>query len=166
MPHWSTARGCLPSLANSAGRSSRHLTVRVRLEPVSFGEAVATCFRKYATFSGRARQSEFWWWILFIVILGGGSAAVAAATGAVDESGNLDPNSGAAALIGIAYLVLILPHLAVSVRRLHDTGRSGWFLLLGFIPCIGAIVLLVFYASTGDPGLNKFGPPPTMTDPS
>ena len=85
------------TLANSAGRSSRHLTVRVRLEPVSFGEAVATCFRKYATFSGRARQSEFWWWILFIVILGGGSAAVAAATGAVDESGNLDPNSGAAA---------------------------------------------------------------------
>ena len=133
---------------------------------MSFGQAVATCFRKYATFSGRARQSEFWWWILFIVILGGGSAAVAAATGAVDESGNLDSNSGAAASIGIVYLVLILPNLAVSMRRLHDAGRSSWFLLLGLIPCVGAIVLLVFYASTGDPDLDKFGPPPTMTDPT
>jgi uncharacterized membrane protein YhaH (DUF805 family) len=101
---------------------------------VSFGEAVATCFRKYVTFSGRARPSEFWWWVLFVVILAGVIAAVARATGSIDEFGNLDPNSAGAALAGFLYLGLIIPHLAVSVRRLHDSGRSGWFLLLGLIP--------------------------------
>ena len=127
---------------------------------VSFGEAVATCFRKYATFSGRARPSEFWWWVLFLVILWAVIGAVAGAAGSIDEFGDLDSNAGAAALLGVVSLGLILPNLAVAVRRLHDTGRSGWFLFLGLIPCIGGILLLVFYASAGDPGPNKFGPPP------
>ena len=95
-----------------------------------------------------------------VVILAGVIAAVARATGSIDEFGNLDPNSAGAALAGFLYLGLIIPHLAVSVRRLHDSGRLGWFLLLGLIPCIGAMVLLVFYVSAGDPGLNKYGPPP------
>ena len=127
---------------------------------MSFGEAVATCFRKYATFSGRARPSEFWWWVLFLVLFWAVIGGIAGATGSIDEFGNLASNSGAAALIGIVSLGLIIPNLAVAVRRLHDTGKSGWFLFLGLIPCIGGILLLVFYVSAGDPGTNAFGPPP------
>jgi uncharacterized membrane protein YhaH (DUF805 family) len=128
---------------------------------VSFAEAVATCLRKYAKFSGRARRSEFWWWALFVVIVLTVVAGFAVASGAVDEAGSLDPDSGAALAVGLVWLALILPNLAVAVRRLHDTGKSGWFVLLGLIPCIGGIVLLVFYASDGDPGENRFGPQPS-----
>jgi len=94
--------------------------------------------------------------VIVFAVIGG----IAGATGSVDELGNLDANSGAAAVIGLLSLVFLIPNLAVIVRRLHDTGRSGWFVFLGLIPCIGGILLLVFYVSAGDPGTNKFGPPP------
>lgn len=119
---------------------------------MSFGEALPTCFRKYATFSGRARPSEYWWWVLFNVLVVLALSVVA--------GGDLENNQTAAALAGVAWLGLILPSLAVSVRRLHDTGRSGWFLLLPLIPLVGGIILLVFQVSAGDPGPNKYGDPP------
>lgn len=121
---------------------------------MSFGEAIRTCFRKYADFSGRARTSEYWWWVLFNVIvfgvlyaLGGGAS--------VDE-----PSGAIAGVIGVAWLGLILPSLGVAIRRLHDTGRSGWYLLISFIPLVRGIVLLVFMLSAGNPGPNKYGEAP------
>lgn len=111
---------------------------------MSFVDAVNACFRQYVGFSGRALRSEFWWFTLFGLLVGAAAAIV-------------DPRGAIGALLS---LVLLLPSLAVGVRRLHDTGRSGWWLLLGLVPVAGIIVLIVFFASRGDPGANRYGPPP------
>ena len=70
-----------------------------------------------------------------------------------------DPTRGIGVLGGIVSLVHLIPGIAVSVRRLHDIDRTGWWLLIGFVPLIGAIVLLIFYVTPGTPGANRFGPP-------
>lgn len=93
---------------------------------MTFGESIKTCFSKYAEFNGRASRSEFWWWFLFTFL-------VSAAAGMVSET-----------LYGLFSLAVLLPSLAVGARRLHDTDRSAWFLLLCFIPIIGWIVMLVW----------------------
>ena len=93
---------------------------------MNFQDAVKTCLTKYADFSGRAGKSEYWWYMLFLFL---GSAACSV----------ISPKL--AALFSIGTLV---PWLAVAARRLHDTGRSGWWQLIGFIPVIGFIVLLIF----------------------
>lgn len=122
---------------------------------MSFTEAVKTGFQKYAVFSGRARPSEYWWWVLFNVLVFVVLAIVLPAGGGTE--------SGAEALIGVASLALLLPSLAVTVRRLHDTGRSGWWWFITLIPLVGPIVLIVFLATAGDQGPNKYGPPPAAT---
>jgi len=123
---------------------------------MSYGEAISTCFRKYATFSGRARPSEYWWWVLFNVILFGVLYAIGGGA-SVEE-----PSDAIATVIGVVWLGLILPSWGVAIRRLHDTGRSGWFLLISLIPLVGGIVLLVFMVSAGNPGPNKYGIAPGM----
>ncbi len=120
---------------------------------MTFAEAVRACFRRYATFSHRARRSEFWWFSLFLVlaqiILGLIDAALLGV--APDGSGPL----------GLAFsLATLLPGLAVSVRRLHDIGRSGWWYLLILVPLAGALVLLWWWTRPSEPGANRFGPPP------
>ena len=105
--------------------------------------------RKYAVFSGRARRKEFWMFVLvnFIISLGLGVISIV-----IKDKNNI---------LGMLYsLAVFLPSLAVSVRRLHDTGRSGWWLLIGFIPIIGWIALLIFYIMDSQPGENKYGPNP------
>ncbi|HEU5271777.1 MAG TPA: DUF805 domain-containing protein [Jatrophihabitans sp.] len=114
---------------------------------MSFADAVRTVFSKYATFSGRARRSEFWWFTLFAAIL-------------YIVVGIIDAVAKNAVLGAIVALALILPSLAVTVRRLHDTGRSGWWILIGLIPFVGAIVLLVFECQDSQPGSNNYGPSP------
>jgi uncharacterized membrane protein YhaH (DUF805 family) len=116
---------------------------------VGFGDAIAICFRKYVTFSGRAGRPEFWWWALFELLV----LIVAVAVDAF----LFHPQSGVGPIYGLSILALLLPGLAVTVRRLHDTDRSGWWILLGFIP-FGGIVLLVFYCLRGTEGPNRFGP--------
>ncbi|MCP5128633.1 MAG: DUF805 domain-containing protein [Pseudomonadales bacterium] len=119
--------------------------------------AVKTVLGKYATFSGRATRSEYWWWILASVIL-------FTVLGLID-GGLVAPMLGAAAfdpdagqpLSLIVSLALLLPNLAVSVRRLHDTDRSGWWLLLSFIPIFGTLALLYFMVLRGTEGSNRFG---------
>jgi uncharacterized membrane protein YhaH (DUF805 family) len=114
---------------------------------MNFGEAVKSALSKYATFSGRARRSEYWYFFLFNLI-------VSVVTGIIDAAiGNL-------ALGIIVGLALLLPGLAVGVRRLHDTDRSGWFLLLGLIPLVGIIILIVFFCQDSKPGTNAHGPSP------
>lgn len=117
---------------------------------MSFGQAVSTVLtQKYATFSGRARRSEYWFFYLFNVVVGAVLNGLAAVTGAKAVS----------YVALIVLLALLIPNLAVAARRLHDTGRTGWWLLIGVIPIIGAIVLIVFLASDSQPQTNSYGPP-------
>lgn len=102
-------------------------------------------FSKYATFAGRARRTEYWYFSLVNTI-----ASIAVSKTIGDES--------AASLI--FSLVLLLPNIAVGARRLHDIGRTGWWQLLWFVPIIGWIVLIVFCATKGDAGDNRYGPDP------
>jgi uncharacterized membrane protein YhaH (DUF805 family) len=114
---------------------------------MSFGEAISTCFRKYAVFSGRAARPEYWFWVLFQVLLIIVLSIV---------EGLLFSKPGGV-LSSIASLALLLPSLAVGARRLHDTDKSGWWLLIGLVPFIGAIVLVVFFCLQGTMGPNRFG---------
>ena len=98
---------------------------------MSFADAVRSVLSKYVVFAGRARRSEFWWFALFAGIV-------------YIVAGILDAVIGSQVIGYLVALALLLPSLAVTVRRLHDTGRSGWWILIGIIPLIGAIVLLVF----------------------
>ena len=108
---------------------------------------------KYAVFSGRARRREYWMFVLFNVII----ALVLTIIEGIADAGSEGSRSTLATLYGLAVL---LPGLAVSVRRLHDTGRSGWWLLIGLIPIIGTIVLLIFMIQDGRPTDNQYGPNP------
>lgn len=114
---------------------------------MGFADAVRTCLSKYATFSGRARRSEYWFFYLFFVLV--------ALVGSV-----LDAVLGTAFIAGLIVVALLLPMLAANVRRLHDTSRSGWWLLLGFVPLVGGIVLLVFSCLDSVPEPNQYGPSP------
>ncbi|MDH6112409.1 uncharacterized membrane protein YhaH (DUF805 family) [Kitasatospora sp. MAP12-15] len=106
--------------------------------------------KNYAGFSGRARRKEYWMFTLFNTI-----AMVVAEI--------IDAVLGTTGIItGIYVLAVLLPMLAVAVRRLHDTGRSGWWLLIGAIPFIGGIILLVFTVSDGQPSDNQYGPNPKL----
>jgi uncharacterized membrane protein YhaH (DUF805 family) len=104
--------------------------------------------KNYAGFSGRARRTEYWMFFLFNLII----TMVLDAIGLAIKHGSL--------LGGIYGLAVLIPALAVAVRRLHDTGRSGWWLLIGLVPVVGAIVLIVFMATEGEPGNNVHGPNP------
>jgi uncharacterized membrane protein YhaH (DUF805 family) len=95
---------------------------------MTFTESIQTCFSKYADFNGRATKSEFWWWVLFVVL------ATLAANVLSDKLG---------LLVSIGTL---LPYIAVTARRLHDTNRSGWWQLIGIIPVIGWIIMIVWCA--------------------
>lgn len=119
---------------------------------MSFGESVATCFRKYSDFSGRAGLAEFWWFFLFTWLVNLG--LMAAAVPSMARRGG-----GGVGVLWLVSLALLLPYLAVAVRRLHDTGRSGATMFLALIPMIGAIVLLVFLASSGTGAPNRYGDP-------
>ncbi|MDD8024760.1 MAG: DUF805 domain-containing protein [Paracoccaceae bacterium] len=137
---------------------------------MDFQTAVRTCLQKYVTFSGRATRPEYWWFVLFIVlgqILLNIIDSMLFNTGGVSHGpgfwayrGNSGPLSG---LFGLAVL---LPAIAAGVRRLHDTGRSGWWLLITFIPLIGGLVLLYFFVQPSDPGRNDFGPHPRRGNPA
>ena len=96
--------------------------------------------RKYADFSGRAERKEFWYfWLINLVI--------SFVLGVVEEVTQINPNSEYSVLGSVYALAVLLPTLAVGARRLHDTGRTGWWQLIGLIPLLGAIVLIVFYFS-------------------
>jgi uncharacterized membrane protein YhaH (DUF805 family) len=114
---------------------------------MGFGEAIATCFQKYVVFAGRARRPEYWFWVLFQVLLMVGLTIVDAVL-----------FRGAAILTGLAGLGLLLPGLAVLVRRLHDIDKSGWWVLIALIPLIGGVVLFVMVCLRGTEGPNRFGP--------
>lgn len=104
--------------------------------------------KDYAKFTGRARRTEFWMFALINLLISLGLAVVGVIAG------------GRGVLQGLYALAVLIPSLAVSVRRLHDTNRSGWWMLIGLIPLIGAIVLLVFAVQDSQVGDNQYGPNP------
>ena len=123
---------------------------------MTFLESIETVYEQYATFSGRATRSEYWWFALFIFIVNlicGVGIAYPFETGGYSN----------ASFWGVVYIIFllanILPSLALQVRRLHDTGNSGWWILIALAPYIGTLVLLIFslIESQGD---NEYGPNP------
>ncbi|WP_446215674.1 DUF805 domain-containing protein [Micromonospora sp. IBHARD004] len=122
---------------------------------MSFTAAIRSVLTQYVGFTGRARRSEYWWFALFTVLVGLAAAILDGVLGTTLGS------RGSTGVIGIIVnLALLLPTLAVGVRRLHDTDRSGWWLLIGLVPIVGAIVLLVFFVLDSTPGTNRFGANP------
>jgi uncharacterized membrane protein YhaH (DUF805 family) len=110
---------------------------------MTFKDSIVSGFKKYFDFDGRASRSEFWWFILFGVI--------------VDFlSKRIDPSG----LTSLLALILLIPTISVSVRRLHDMDKSGWWILLSLIPIVN-LILLYWFCKRGDPGLNRFGSPST-----
>ena len=108
--------------------------------------------KKYAVFSGRARRKEYWFFALWYLIIMIGLAII---------DGVLGLHIGGAGVLQTLYgLAILIPSLAVTVRRLHDTGRTGWWVLIVLIPIIGFIVLLVFMCLDSEPGENQHGPSP------
>ncbi|MBF0136107.1 MAG: DUF805 domain-containing protein [Magnetococcales bacterium] len=113
-----------------------------------------TCLKKYATFSGRARRKEYWYFTLFNIII------MFLLMAADMTTGSFNHEAGMGLLGGVYTLATFLPSLAVSVRRLHDTNRSGWWLLIVLIPLLGAIALIIFMVLDGKPGQNQYGDNP------
>lgn len=120
---------------------------------MSFNAAVATCFRKYAVFSGRAPRAEYWWFTLFLLLAG-------FALGLADTLFFLTPAEQTGPLNTIFTLATLLPSLAVGARRLHDVDRSAWWLLLWLVPVLGWLILLWWTVQPGTRGPNRFGPDP------
>jgi len=104
-------------------------------------------FERYAVFGGRAGRAEYWWFFLANLLV---SLVFQILAGAVD----------ALVILSLIYsLALLIPGLAVAIRRLHDTNKSGWWILIALVPLVGIIVLIVFLATDGDPGANQYGNP-------
>lgn len=118
---------------------------------MSFMTAVQTVLSKYATFNGRARRSEYWWFVLFYLL-------VAVVATVIDSAAGLPQTAGYGPVTMLATLALLLPSLAVTARRLHDTSRSGWWMLLSLIPFGGLVVL--FFALQDSHGPNAWGQSP------
>lgn len=110
--------------------------------------------KKYAIFTGRAQRAEYWYFFLFYILIFIGLSIIDGIMG------SFSAESGIGLLSGLYTLAMFIPSLAVGVRRLHDTGRSGWWLLIGIIPLIGPIVLIVFFVQDSVPGDNLYGPNP------
>lgn len=127
---------------------------------MGFQEAVRKCFSDYATFAGRAPRAEFWWFMLFLFL---GNLAFAIIDGIL--FGTAADGEPISVLGGLFSLAVLLPSIAVGVRRLHDLGRSGWWYLLILVPVIGVLVLIFFFVQTGTEGDNRFGPDPLAGDP-
>ena len=139
---------------------------------MNFIQSISTCMRKYVTFSGRATRSEFWWFYLFTVLVN--LVATSQASSFVptlldgqdmteNESSYFLNNFFFLYLSTITSLILLLPSLAVAVRRLHDVGRSGWWILIAFT-VIGIIPLLIWYVTDTKDEENFYGPNPKTED--
>ena len=131
---------------------------------VGFGEAIKRAFAGWSTWSGRSTRAEYWWWFLFVwlISLVPYIGIFATMDWSTSDDGTLEGGSGGSGtiwwiLFSIVWLVFVLPSIAVSVRRLHDTDRSGWWYWITLVPCIGGIWYLVLMLLPSTPGQNRFG---------
>ena len=113
---------------------------------------VKEVFGKYAVFEGRACRKEYWFFALFVFLV---QVALAIVDGTLGMT-----THGVGMLGGLFGLAVLMPSIAVTVRRLHDTDRSGWWVLIWFVPFVGWIVGLIFMCLDSQPGANRFGPNP------
>ena|SRR6185312_7840744 len=129
---------------------------------MGFTEAVRSVFNKYGDFSGRASRSEYWFWTLFVMLLFAAGVIVMSVTQTL--LGEIAANIflGIAAIAGL--FLLVIPSLAVSVRRLHDTNSSGWWYLITLVPYVGGLILFAWFCIKGTVGDNRFGPDPLQGD--
>ena len=126
---------------------------------MSFMDATKSCFQQYVGFSGRASRSEYWFFYLSFVV-----AAIGMLVLTIVSAFVLDALAGLMGMLTmVAYLAFILPFISVSVRRLHDLGKSGWMFLVVLIPIVGGILLLVWFVSDGQAHDNAYGAVPTNT---
>jgi uncharacterized membrane protein YhaH (DUF805 family) len=109
---------------------------------MNFQQAVMTCLQKYVGFEGRASRSEYWWFFLFNIVLTIIAQVINVKLG------------------GLVSLLLLLPGISAAVRRMHDIGKSGFYLLLGLIPLVG-LILLYWAVQPSQPEANQYGEPPT-----
>ena len=114
--------------------------------------------KKYAVFGGRARRKEYWYFYLFNILI----FIVLSIIDGVTR--NLVPGAGLGLLGGLYSLAVLIPGFAVAVRRFHDIGKSGWWLLIALVPLVGAIVFLVFTVQDSQPGENQYGPNPKVAE--
>lgn len=117
---------------------------------MGFGDAIKSGFSNYVTFSGRASRSEYWYWVLFAFIVAVVSTILDVAIFPYSDTGPIETITG---------LLLLLPGVAMSVRRLHDIDRTGWWVLITFT-IIGIILLIIWACMRGTSGNNRFGPDP------
>jgi len=135
---------------------------------MTLGESVRTCLSKYVTWQGRASRSEYWYFVLFGLICYIAATIIDNVLGTTFKI--TDPSSGQEISMGYGYaymlvgLGLFLPNLSAFVRRLHDTGRSGWWYWIALVPLIGFILLLVWLCSRGTDGNNDYGADPLGGD--
>lgn len=131
---------------------------------MDFGTAVRRFFSNYFNFQDRARRAEYWWPILMQMIVGFVVQILTITLLGPDGTGSL-----LVAIPMILYwifgLACFIPSLSVAVRRLHDKDMSGWWILIGLVPLIGALLLLFFFVTEGTPGPNKYGPNPKSPTP-
>lgn len=120
--------------------------------------------KRYADFSGRSRRKEYWMFVLFQIIVLVGVAVVGGVLGAFDGEGSTLGTVFIGAIALIYLLGFFIPTLAVQVRRMHDQDKTGWLILLGFIPYVGGLIMLVFMCLDGTRGPNNYGEDPK--DPS
>ena len=130
---------------------------------IGFGDAISRAIKKYARFDGRASRGEYWWWTLFITLVLTVIGVIALVIG-VQTSPDGGETPGAPAvpllvLLALFYLAILVPTIALTVRRVHDAGYSGWLVLLALIPSVGGLILLVFTVLPSSPAGAKYGPP-------
>ncbi|MFM5886317.1 MAG: DUF805 domain-containing protein [Novosphingobium sp.] len=135
---------------------------------MTFGESIKTCFAKFTTWQGRASRSEYWWFVLFAFLVQIAAMVLDSILGTAYSFTNPATGQSESLFYGwfylLAALVMFLPNLAVLVRRLHDTNRSGWWYWIALVPLIGIILLIVWLASRGTNGGNDYGSDPLGGD--
>lgn len=132
---------------------------------VSFGDAINRAFSQYCNFYGRASRSEFWWFYLFTLIIGWALGVPGAIMNfKVIMDGGIPVTNIFTILANIANLVMLLPSLGLTFRRLHDTGRSGWNICWSLLPIVGWIILIVYLCQESQMAPNKYGPVPNIKE--
>ncbi len=111
---------------------------------MNFPRAITAGFEKYATFQGRATRPEFWYWVLFSTLVSWAGSII-------------DFAIGSNFVVFIVNLALLLPGIAVGVRRFHDTNRNGWWILISLVPLVGWLIAIIMLIKPGDPSANRYG---------
>ncbi len=120
---------------------------------MGFSDAIKSGFSNYVNIEGRAPRSAYWYWFLFLIL--GGIVA-----GIMDSIGGLGSIGGNGALSSIFELATLIPSITLGVRRFHDLGKSGWWMLLILVPVIGWLIMLFFFVQAGNTGANEYGADP------